>query len=113
MWGAVLGAGRDIGTFVDQIGNPDLYFHGAYAQVTYFLTGENRNYNRDLGIYLGVDPVHELFLCRYSPRRLLRSRCLGGGRTLLVDRSPQSQHQRWRADRRYPGPELYLAHAPG
>ncbi len=61
VWGPFSAQAEYIGTFVDQIGNPDLYFHGAYAQVTYFLTGENRNYNRDLGIYQGVAPFTNFF----------------------------------------------------
>src|SRR5262249_54825650 len=31
---------------VDQIGGPQLFFQGAYGYISYFLTGENRTYNK-------------------------------------------------------------------
>jgi len=33
----------------NQIGNPNLFFHGGYLEAMYYLTGEHRNYNRKLG----------------------------------------------------------------
>jgi phosphate-selective porin OprO/OprP len=74
VWGPFSAQAEYVGTFVDQLGNPNLYLHGAYAQLTYFLTGENRNYNRDLGIYQGVAPYTNFF-CVDGVRGL----CLGRG----------------------------------
>lgn len=74
VWGPFSAQAEYVGTFVDQLGNPDLYLHGAYAQLTCFLTGENRNYNRDLGIYQGVAPFTNFF-CVDGVRGV----CLGRG----------------------------------
>lgn len=48
-------------TAVEQIGGPRLAFHGAYAFVSYFLTGENRTYNRALGTMDRVYPFENFF----------------------------------------------------
>src|SRR5262249_27421051 len=37
---------------------PDLNFEGAYAMVSYALTGEKRSYNRATGAYGGITPPH-------------------------------------------------------
>lgn len=49
-------------TFVqgDQIGNPNLFFHGGYVEAMYFLTGEHRSYLRKLGIH-GPTLLHNNF----------------------------------------------------
>lgn len=41
---------------VDQIVGPSLTFPGMYAQASYVLTGERREYNRSQGVFDGVDP---------------------------------------------------------
>jgi phosphate-selective porin OprO and OprP len=38
----------------DAAGNPD--FWGYYAFLSYFITGEHRNYNRSIGVFTGVEP---------------------------------------------------------
>jgi len=46
---------------VDQIGGPRLLFHGAYGFVSYFLTGEHRTYNKQLGTIDRVYPYENFF----------------------------------------------------
>jgi phosphate-selective porin OprO/OprP len=48
-------------TSVDQIGGPSLFYHGAYFQAGYFLTGENRTYNRTFGAFDKVVPFEDFF----------------------------------------------------
>ncbi len=48
-------------TTVDQIGGETLFYDGAYAQVGYFLTGENRSYNRTFGAFDRVTPFEDFF----------------------------------------------------
>ena len=43
------------------LGAENLYFFGYYTQVGYFLTGENRNYNRDKADYERVVPYENWF----------------------------------------------------
>jgi phosphate-selective porin OprO/OprP len=50
-----------LATNVDQAGNPNLYYDGAYAQVGYFLTGENRTYNRTYGVFDNLIPYEDFF----------------------------------------------------
>ncbi|HEX6960964.1 MAG TPA: porin [Lacipirellula sp.] len=50
-----------MGTTVDQIGASTVYYDGAYAQVGYFLTGENRTYNRTWGVFDRVTPYRDFF----------------------------------------------------
>jgi phosphate-selective porin OprO/OprP len=38
----------------DAAGDPD--FWGYYAFLSYFITGEHRNYNRSIGVFTGVEP---------------------------------------------------------
>ena len=46
---------------------PDTAFmQGAYIQGSYFLTGENRPYNRQNGIFTGVQPHERYFRTRRS-----------------------------------------------
>ena len=49
---------------VDQIGGPPLFFNGYMAQVSYFLTGEHRPYDRKLGIHKRVEPFEDFFRVR-------------------------------------------------
>lgn len=49
---------------VDRVGGPDLDFSGGYIYVSYFLTGEHRPYNRQLGIMDRVVPHENFFRVR-------------------------------------------------
>jgi phosphate-selective porin OprO/OprP len=49
---------------VDQIGGPPLFFNGAYAYITYFLTGENHTYNKQSGTLDRVFPFENFFRVR-------------------------------------------------
>ena len=51
-------------TAVHQTGGPDLFFHGAYVNVSYFLTGEHRTYNKLFGIVDRVHPHENFFRVR-------------------------------------------------
>ena len=50
-------------------GGSDLFFHGGYVQVSYFLTGEHQPYDRQKGIIGRVKPFENFFLV---------DRCKGG-----------------------------------
>ena len=50
-----------LGTTVDQLGAPNLFFHGYYVEAMWFLTQEHRNYDRDLGVYKAVTPHSNFF----------------------------------------------------
>jgi phosphate-selective porin OprO and OprP len=50
--------------FVDQSGGPPLFFNGYMAQVSYFLTGEHRPYDRKLGIHKRLEPFEDFFRVR-------------------------------------------------
>ncbi|HVX60055.1 MAG TPA: porin [Pirellulales bacterium] len=52
------------GVLVDQPGQPTVFLHGAYAFVSYFLTGENRVYDPIQGIYVATKPYSEFFRVR-------------------------------------------------
>ena len=64
-----------IGVPVSQVGGPDLYFDAAYVNVSYFLTGENRTYNKLFGIIDRVFPFEDFFRVRGSDGSL----CTGKG----------------------------------
>ncbi len=49
---------------VDQIGGPPLFFNGAMAQLSWFLTGEHRPYDRQAGIHKRMPVRDEFFLVR-------------------------------------------------
>ena len=49
---------------VDQIGGPSLFFNGYMAQVSYFLTGEHRPYDRKQGIHKRLEPFEDFFRVR-------------------------------------------------
>ena len=53
---------------VDQIDGPSLFFNGYMAQVSYFLTGEHRPYDRRLGIHDRVRPFEDFFRVRTKSR---------------------------------------------
>lgn len=48
-------------TVVDQIGNANVFYDGAYVQGGYFLTGEHRTYNRTWGVFDKVMPHSDFF----------------------------------------------------
>jgi phosphate-selective porin OprO/OprP len=50
--------------FVDQSGGPPLFFNGYMAQVSYFLTGEHRPYDRKQGIHTRLEPFEDFFRVR-------------------------------------------------
>jgi phosphate-selective porin OprO/OprP len=50
-----------LATWVNQVGNPNIYYDGAYAQAGYFLTGENRTYNRTYGVFDRITPFEDFF----------------------------------------------------
>ncbi|MCA9212582.1 MAG: ATPase [Planctomycetales bacterium] len=54
-------------------GAPELEFHGAYAQVGYFLTGEHMPWERDSGTLGRIKPFEDFFLVRTCDG------CLGRG----------------------------------
>ena len=49
---------------VDQIGGPNLFFDGLMVQLSYFLTGEHRPYDRQLGIHKRMIPFSNFFRVR-------------------------------------------------
>jgi phosphate-selective porin OprO and OprP len=49
-------------TLVDQVGGPAVFYHGAYVQAGYFLTGESCGYNKQMGaLDYNVKPFKEFF----------------------------------------------------
>lgn len=57
VWGPFCIQSEYIGSYVDRANNANPWFNGAYVQVSYFLTGEHRNYRRELGTF---DQTHVL-----------------------------------------------------
>ena len=53
-----------VGAGGSQLGGPDLFFYGAYAYVSYFLTGETRPYDRTLGEFERVVPFRDFLRLR-------------------------------------------------
>jgi phosphate-selective porin OprO/OprP len=41
-----------------------IFYHGAYAEVLYFLTGEHREYNRKIGNYDRIVPYHQFCIIK-------------------------------------------------
>jgi len=50
--------------WLDRTENIDAFFHGGYAYVSYFLTGENRRYDRTRGVFTRVKPFENFFRVR-------------------------------------------------
>jgi phosphate-selective porin OprO/OprP len=50
--------------FVEQIGGPPLFFNGYMAQLSWFLTGEHRPYDRKQGIHGRLQPFEDFFRVR-------------------------------------------------
>ena len=51
---------------VDNLTGPNNNLYGGYAYVSYFLTGENRPYNRKMGVFDRVRPYENFFRVRTS-----------------------------------------------
>ncbi|MFM8538156.1 MAG: OprO/OprP family phosphate-selective porin [Planctomycetaceae bacterium] len=49
---------------VHRSGRPDLFFNGYMAQLSYFLTGEHRPYDRSQGIHGRLEPFEDFFRVR-------------------------------------------------
>ena len=49
---------------VERLGGVNNNFYGGYAYVSYFLTGENRPYNRKMGVFDRVRPYEDFFRVR-------------------------------------------------
>jgi phosphate-selective porin OprO/OprP len=50
--------------FVEQIDGPPLFFNGYMAQLSWFLTGEHRPYDRKQGIHKRLEPFEDFFRVR-------------------------------------------------
>lgn len=50
--------------YIDRYNNPNCKTQGAYAYISYFLTGENRPYDRTRGIFTRVKPFENFFRVR-------------------------------------------------
>jgi phosphate-selective porin OprO/OprP len=57
---------------VDQVAGPQLWFHGCYAQMGWFLTGEHRPYRRDTAVFDRVQPHSEFFRVRGRGGRIIQ-----------------------------------------
>lgn len=64
-----------VALFGEQVGGQGLFLHGGYVEAAYWLTGENRNYLRKLGIYGPVTPYSNFFRIRTGDGRI----CTGSG----------------------------------
>lgn len=60
--GAFQVVGEYQNVWLNRIGNPDLHFHGAYAYISYFLTGEHIPWERKSGTLGRVKPFENFFL---------------------------------------------------
>jgi phosphate-selective porin OprO/OprP len=49
-------------TSVDEIGGPSRDFYGAYAEASYFLTGEHRGYRRNQGRFDRTKPLENFWI---------------------------------------------------
>ena len=97
--GSYLNDAAPIVSGVIQPAQGDVLYHGGYAQVFYFLTGEHDNYDKLLGAFTRVTPNENFFV---SPRRVRRGHRRRQRR--LADRRPLqlSRPQRQRLQRRHP-----------
>lgn len=53
-----------------QLNGSNIFFDGGYVEAMYWLTGENRNYNRKLGIFQAVTPYSNFFRVRTESNRI-------------------------------------------
>lgn len=63
VWGPVSLQGEFFYNSADTVSG-DLDFYGAYAQASWFLTGENRQYQRDSGVFGRVEPFTNFWIVR-------------------------------------------------
>ena len=65
VWGPVFAQAEWFGAYTDRksIGSSP-YFNGCYATLGWFLTGENRIYKKDHGVFAGVKPNENFFRVR-------------------------------------------------
>ena len=77
----------------------DVLYHGGYAQVFYFLTGEHESYDKLLGAFTRVTPNENFFVGRDECGNVT-----GGGTRGLAGRRPLqlSRPERQRLQRRHP-----------
>ena len=64
VYGPLSVQGEIFGDYIQQPGGTEVTFTGAYAYVSYFLTGENRPYNRKSGTFNRVKPYTNFFRVR-------------------------------------------------
>ena len=64
-WSTGLSPSAEVfGATVNRQGGVNNNFNGTYAYVSYFLTGENRPYNRKMGVFDRVKPYEDFFRVR-------------------------------------------------
>jgi phosphate-selective porin OprO and OprP len=61
VWGPFCIQSEYIGSNVDRFNNSTAWFHGTYVQVSYFLTGEHRAYNRQAGFFEETQVIEPFF----------------------------------------------------
>ena len=77
------------GSTINRTSGASNNLYGGYAFVSYFLTGENRPYNRKLGVFDRVRPYENFFRVRTCDGDVAhRLRRLGTGLPLLLHRRP-------------------------
>ncbi|MFA8017515.1 OprO/OprP family phosphate-selective porin [Bremerella cremea] len=65
--GSLQVTGEFLDAWVDRQSDPDLFFHGGYVQVAYFLTGEYAPWDRQAGRVGRIQPLEDFFLVdRYN-----------------------------------------------
>ena len=64
VYGSFSAQAEVFGDYIEQPGGTEVTFTGAYAYASYFLTGENRNYNRKSGCFDRVRPFTNFFRVR-------------------------------------------------
>ncbi len=74
VYGPLSVQGEYIQTEVNRSAASDLSYNGGYLEASYFLTGENRNYNRKNGFF-DLQKVYEPFFCVCTPNGI----CKGSG----------------------------------
>jgi len=64
VYGPLSVQGEFVSWWLDRTGYADAHFHGGYVYASYFLTGENRQYNRSAGVYGRNKPFENFFRVR-------------------------------------------------
>jgi len=73
-WGPLNIQGEYICSNVSRSGAPDLFFHGAYIQGSFFLTGESRQWDKQMGYFTRAQVFENFFYVDTD-----NGRCLGRG----------------------------------